>query len=106
MFDDRHLAAIRHGADQTLAAARHAQEVHVLRERKQNRNRLAVGARARLEWRARENPGAPSLPASIIVRAMIWLEFNASLPPRRIVALPDLKHRLAASAVTLGAIRK
>src|ERR1035437_5455955 len=42
------------------------------------------------------------LPASIIVFALIWLEFHASWPPRRIVALPDLKHRLAASAVTLG----
>ena len=30
----------------------------------------------------------------IIVRAIIWFEFNASLPPRRIVALPDLKQNL------------
>ena len=41
-------------------------------------------------------------PAAIIVCAMSWLEFSASLPPRKIVALPDLKHRLAASAVTFG----
>ena len=36
------LRAIRDGADQAFAAARHAQ-INVLRERKQNRNRLAVG---------------------------------------------------------------
>ena len=33
---------------------------------------------------------------------MAWFEFSASLPPRRMVALPDLKQRLAASAVTFG----
>ena len=42
MFDDRHLGALGHGANQTFAAAGHAQ-VNVLRERKQNGNRLAIG---------------------------------------------------------------
>ena len=39
-------------------------------------------------------------------RAMTWpmarLEWNASLPPRRMQALPLLRHRAAASVVTLG----
>ena len=42
MFDDGNFAAIRHRANQTLAAARHAQ-INILRERKQSGNRLAVG---------------------------------------------------------------
>lgn len=36
------------------------------------------------------------------IEAMAWLECRASLPPRRMAALPDLRHRAAASAVTLG----
>ncbi|MCY1438948.1 hypothetical protein D9M71_551660 [compost metagenome] len=34
--------------------------------------------------------------------AMARLEWMASEPPRRMVALPDLRHRLAASMVTFG----
>src|SRR6266567_8551694 len=48
------------------------------------------------------NFGRVFLPDSIMIVAMAWLELSASLPPRRIVALPDLKQRLAASAVTFG----
>lgn len=33
---------------------------------------------------------------------MAWLERKASLPPRRITALPALRHSAAASTVTLG----
>ncbi|MCY1269828.1 hypothetical protein D9M70_183370 [compost metagenome] len=34
--------------------------------------------------------------------AIAWLEWIASEPPRRMVALPDFRHRLAASMVTFG----
>jgi hypothetical protein len=34
--------------------------------------------------------------------AIAWLARRASLPPRRIAALPDFRHSAAASAVTLG----
>ena len=34
--------------------------------------------------------------------ASAWLLWNASEPPRRIVALPDLMHSAAASIVTFG----
>ena len=95
------LRALGHGADQALAAARHA-EIHVLRERKQLRDRLAIGGGHDLNGVFGKLCAACVAPASIIVSAMIWLEFIASLPPRRIVALPDLKQRLAASAVTFG----
>ena len=55
-------------------------------------------------WMACAGKRSPSVarPAATIVSAMTVLEFNASLPPRRRVALPVLKHRLAASAVTFG----
>ena len=39
-----------------------------------------------------------------MARTIAWLEWIASLPPRRIAALPVLKHRPNASAVTLGGI--
>ena len=48
MFDDRHLGALGHGANQTFAAAGHAQ-VNVLRERQQNGNCLAIGHRHDLD---------------------------------------------------------
>ena len=34
--------------------------------------------------------------------AIAWFEWNASDPPRSTVALPDFRHRAAASAVTFG----
>ena len=34
--------------------------------------------------------------------AIAWLQCRASLPPRRIAALPLFRHSAAASAVTLG----
>jgi hypothetical protein len=37
-----------------------------------------------------------------MVSAISRLEWRASLPPRRMVAFPVLKQRLAASAVTFG----
>ena len=46
--------------------------------------------------------GSTDLADVINVSAINRLEFNASLPPRRMVALPVLKHSDAASAVTLG----
>ncbi len=42
MLDDGHFGALGHGADEALAAAGHAQ-IHVLREREQFLNGLAVG---------------------------------------------------------------
>ena len=44
---------------------------------------------------------AASSPARM-QRAIAWLLCRASLPPRRMAALPDLRHKAAASAVTLG----
>ena len=46
--------------------------------------------------------GSARAAASIRMRAMARFELSASLPPRRMAALPDLKQRLGASAVTLG----
>ena len=37
-----------------------------------------------------------------IHKANAWLESMASEPPRKIVAFPDFKHKLAASIVTFG----
>ena len=34
--------------------------------------------------------------------AIAWLEFNASEPPRKMMALPDLSAKDAASRVTFG----
>ncbi len=48
MLDDRHLRALGHRADKSLPAARHAQ-VHILRQRQQLFNRLAVGCRHDLD---------------------------------------------------------
>ena len=48
MLDDRNLRALRHGADQTLAAARQAQ-IDQVRERQQFLDGLAVGSRHDLD---------------------------------------------------------
>jgi hypothetical protein len=48
MFDDGNFRAVRDGTNQALATARHAQ-INVLRERQQNRNRLAIGRRNDLD---------------------------------------------------------
>jgi hypothetical protein len=40
--------------------------------------------------------------AAAMIVAMAWLEWNASFPPRRMIALPLLTHRAAASLVTFG----
>ncbi len=101
MFDHGNFGAFRHGANQSFAAARHA-EIDVLRERKQFFDGLAISRGAQLESRVAEKSPSVLRPASTMVLAMIWFECIASLPPRRIVALPDLKQRLAASAVTFG----
>ena len=47
--------------------------------------------------------GSPAVStASRMTRASVELEFIASLPPRRMIALPDLMHSAAMSTVTLG----
>ena len=54
-----------------------------------------------------ECPGRPAFsPESWRAAAMARFEWMASLPPRRMVALPVLKQRAAASAVTLGRLSK
>ena len=47
--------------------------------------------------------GSPALEmAPISALTITRLEFMASLPPRKITALPDLRQSAAVSAVTLG----
>ena len=54
-------------------------------------------------WMASAGKAGRALAAdSTMIFAIAWFEWSASLPPRRMVALPDLKQRLAASAVTFG----
>ena len=55
-------------------------------------------------WIASEGKRSPNavLPAPASKPAISRFEFMASLPPRRIVAFPVLKHSDAASDVTLG----
>jgi len=57
-------------------------------------------------WEALNNIAASGRPAaarpSCMHAAIAWLERIASDPPRRMAALPDLRHSEAASAVTFG----
>ena len=57
-----------------------------------------------VSWtRAMQSRGRPaSSRASRMMATMAQLERKASLPPRRMTVLPDLRHRAAASTVTLG----
>ena len=60
-------------------------------------------ARSGLSIMATASAGRPaSATASRSIAAMARLEWSASLPPRRMQALPLLRHSPAASAVTLG----
>jgi len=98
MLDDGHFRAVRDGADEALAAR--ACKVNVLRERKQNGNRLAVG------WDDLNRVfGKTAMRDFACINHGLGddlIRVQRLLAPRSIVALPDLKHRLAASAVTFG----
>ena len=54
-----------------------------------------------MAWAGKRSPRTRR-PADTSVSAINRFEFRASLPPRRIVAFPVLKHSEAASAVTFG----
>jgi hypothetical protein len=75
--------------------------VNILRERQEFTNGLPISGRDQLNRMFGKFRKALAA-ALTIVSAMMRLEWMASFPPRRIVALPDLKQRLAASAVTFG----
>ena len=95
VFDDGHAGERDDGFDEPLAAARD-DEVEPLVHACQHRDALAVGEGDELD--------------GVLGRAGLrrgprrWRRFEwiASLPPRRMVALPVLKHSTAASAVTFG----
>ena len=99
MLDHRHLRVARDALDQALAAARH-DHVDVLFVGDQVADCGAVGGGDHLHGVVRQAGGAQALRARSA--AIAWLLRSASEPPRRIVALPDLRHSPAASAVTLG----
>ena len=98
MLDHRHLRLARDALDQALAAARH-DDVDVLVVGDQVPDRRAVGRRDDLHRVLGQSGGAQ---AACTHAAIAWLLRIASEPPRRIVALPALRHRPAASAVTFG----
>ena len=66
-------------------------------------SRASIAVRSVLGTRETASSGSPA-PASAPRRipAIATFERIASDPPRRITAFPDLTHRAAASAVTLG----
>ena len=84
--------------DQPLAAARHDHVDHAL-ARQHRADRGAIGGGDELD-RVGGQPGRrqPATKAAWIAR-LLCDRFD---PPRRITALPDPKHKAAASAVTLG----
>ncbi len=99
VLDHRHLRLAADALDQALAAARH-DDVDVLLVGDQVADRGAVGRRDHLHRVLRQ--ARPRRRPSRTQAAIARLLRSASEPPRRIVALPDLRHSPAASAVTLG----
>ena len=66
-------------------------------------SKAPTAARSRVVTNCTASAGRPaSAIPSASPSAMTRLECSASEPPRKIAALPDFKHRLAASAVTFG----
>ena len=98
VFDDGHLGFGGDAANQAFAAARNRQ-VDVLGHRQELADGGAVGRADHLHRIGRQ---AASSAASASSSTIAWLEWIASLPPRRITALPDFTQIAAASAVTLG----
>ena len=71
------------------------------------RSRCPTAARSVVCTRATESSGRPlDASSSARTRCRARLEWIASLPPRRIAALPLLTQRAAASTVTLGRLSK
>ena len=99
VLQDRHLGLVDDPADQALAAAGDGQVDQVGQLQ-------AGGRRPRGRWsrragrrrRGRPEPGRASARTRCRAR-LVWI---ASLPPRRIAALPLLTQSAAASAVTFG----
>ena len=99
--DHRHARFLLHARDEALAAARHdARRSQPVRPHEHQADRRAVGRRHELDARFGQSRGAQARRRrhAWIARLDRWL----SLPPRRIAALPDLRHSAPASQVTLG----
>ena len=65
--------------------------------------RAPTAARAVVATTCTVSAGSPAASSPRCTQAAIaWFEWKASEPPRSTVALPDLRHRTAASTVTLG----
>ena len=69
MFDDGHFGAVGHGANEAFAAARHAQ-IHVLRQREQFLDGLAVGGADDLDGVGGKSGQAPAAAAWVRMSAM------------------------------------
>jgi len=100
MFDDRNLRTFGDGADQALAPAGHA-EIDVLREGEQLFDGIAFRGGDELNGvlRKRRQGSAGRLDHDA---GDALIRMQGFLPPRRMVAFPDLKQSAAASAVTFG----
>ena len=99
VLQDRHLRLGDDAADQALAAARDGQ-VDELGQAQQLADGRAVDRRDELDRLLGQAAAGPARrPGSRCRARLVWI---ASLPPRRITALPLLTQSAAASTVTLG----
>src|ERR1039458_4833168 len=66
-------------------------------------SRMASRSVVRTTWMAWAGKAGRAWAAAWVrTSAMAWLEWMASLPPRKMVALPDLKHRLGGGGGGVG----
>ncbi len=100
MGEHRHARLRLHARDQALAAARHDDVDRAVEARRASCRPRRGRASAPAAIAASGRPAArrPSISAAWMARFERWL----SEPPRRIAALPALRHSAAASAVTFG----
>ncbi len=99
MFDHRHRRFLGDATNQAFAAARD-RHIDELVHRQEMSDRRAIGRLPPIARRlAAHRPARHSEPSTSTIAWLLWI---ASLPPRKITALPLLTQIAAASAVTLG----
>ena len=100
MGEDRHARFVLHARDQALAAARHDDVDVAVEAGEHMADGGAVARRDQLDGGVGQAGGAQAFDQA----RREWRGSTASKsePPRRIAALPDLRHSAPASAVTLG----